>query len=99
MKSRNLYGWAMSKKLPVNGFKWLDSNKINEINEDFIKNYDENNNKGYILELDVKYPKRLHELHSNLPFLSERMEVNNSKKLVCNLFNKKKCVVHINALK
>ena len=51
------------------------------------------------MEVDVKYPKRLHELHSDLPFLSEGMEVNNCKKLVCNLFNKKKYVVHINALK
>ena len=38
----------MSKKLPVNGFRWLDSNEINETNEDFIKNYNENDNKGYI---------------------------------------------------
>ena len=37
LDANNLYGWAMSKKLPVNGFKWLDSDKINEINEDFIK--------------------------------------------------------------
>ena len=96
LDANNLYGLAMSKKLPVNSFKWLDSNKINE---DFIKNYNENNDKGYILEVDVKYPKRLHELHSDLPFLSERMEVNKCKKLVCNLFNKKKYVVHINALK
>ena len=49
--------------------------------------------------MDVKYPKRLHELHSDLPFLPERMKVNKCKKLVCNLFNKKKYVVHINALK
>ena len=93
----------MSKKLPVNSFKWLDtsetSNKINEMNEDFIKNYDENNDKGYILEVNVKYPKRLHELHSDLPFLSERMEVNKCKKLVCNLFIKKKYVAHIDTLK
>ena len=73
--SNNRYGWAISKKLPTNGFKWLDSN---EINEDFIKNYNENNDKGYILEVEVKYPKRLHELHSDLPFLSERMKVINS---------------------
>ena len=86
----------MSKKLPVNGFKWFDSNKINE---NFIKNYDENNDKGYNLEVDVKYSKRLHELHSYLPFLSERMEVNKCKKLVCNIFNKRKYVAHINALK
>ena len=96
LDANNLYGWAMSKKLPVNGFKWFDSNKINE---DFIENYNENNDKGYILEVDVKYPKRIRELHSDLPFLSERMEVNKCKKLVCNLFNKKKYVVHINALK
>ena len=41
LDANNLYGWAMSKKLPVNGFKWLDSDKINEINEEFIKNYNE----------------------------------------------------------
>ena len=86
----------MSKKLPVNGFKWLDNDVINE---EFIKNYDEKDIKDYILEVDVKYPKRLHELHSDLSFLSERMEVNKCKKLVCDLFNKKKYVVHINALK
>ena len=63
LDANNLYGWAMSKKLPVNGFRWLDSDKINEINEEFIKNYNENDNKGYILEVDVKYPKRLHQLH------------------------------------
>ena len=65
----------MSKKLPVNG-------------EEIIKNYDENNDKGYIFEVNVKYPKKLHKLHSDLPFLPERMEVNKCKKLVCNLFNK-----------
>ena len=90
----------MSKKLSVNGFKWLDTSETsNKINEEFIKNYNENENKGCILEVDVKYPKRLHELHSDLPFSSERMEVNKCKKLVCNLFNKKKNVAHINSLK
>ena len=82
LDANNLYRWAMSKKLPTNGFKWIDNNKTAEpnakhvINEDFIKNYNENNDKSYILEVDVKYSKRLHELHSDLPFLSERMEVN-----------------------
>ena len=55
--------------------------------------------KAKILEVDIKFPKRLHKLHSDLPFLSERMDVNKCKKLVCNLFNKKKYVAHINALK
>ena len=56
LDANNLYGWEMSKKIPVNEFKLLDSNKINE---KFIKNYNENDKKGYILEVDVKYPKKL----------------------------------------
>ena len=98
LDANNLYGWVMSKKLPVNGFEWIETAGL-VINEDFIKNYDENNDKGYIFEADVKYPKRLHDLHSDLLFLSERMEVNKCKKLVCNLLNKKKYVAHINTLK
>ena len=99
LDANNLYGWTVSKKLPVNGFRWLDSNKINEINEEFVKNYNENDNKGYIFEVDVKYLKRLHELHSDLSFLPEKMKIDKCNKLVCNLFNKKKYVVHINSLK
>ena len=96
LDANNLYGWAMSQKLPVNGFKWIDNDNINE---EFIKNYNENVKKGYILEVDIKYPKKLHRLHSDLPFLPERMEINKCKKLVCNLYNKKKYVVHVNTLK
>ena len=87
----------MSQKLPVNGFKWIED--ISEINEEFIKNYDENNDKGYILELDVKYQKKLLDLHSDLPFLPKRIKIDKYKKLVCNLRNKKKYVVHIKSLK
>ena len=78
LDANNLYGWAMSKKLPVNGFKWLDNDKINE---EFINNYNENDKKGYVLEVDVKYPKKLLDLHSDLPFLPERMEINKCKKI------------------
>ena len=46
---------------------------MSKFNEEFIKNYDENCNKGYILEVDVKYPKNLHGLHEDLPCLPERM--------------------------
>ena len=95
----------MSKTLPVNGFKWTDTSETsalacnNTMNEEFIKNYNENDKRGYILEVDVKYPKKLHDLHSDLPFLPERMEINKCKKLVCNLYNKKKYVAHIKTLK
>ena len=91
LDANNLYGWAMSKTLPVNGFKWIDSNKTAEhvINEEFIKNYNDNNNKGYILEVHIKYPKKLHNLHSDFPFLPKRMKNDKCKKLVCNLLTKK----------
>ena len=90
LDANNLYGWAMSQKLPVNGFKWV----FNEINKEFIKNYDGNSDKGYIPEVDVKYPQKLHNLHSDLPFLPKRMKIDKCKKLVCNLRNKKN-MLHI----
>ena len=105
LDANNLYAWTLSKKLPVNGFKWIDNNEMAEpsakhiINEEFIKNYNENDNKAYILEVDIRYLKKLHELHSDLPFLPERMGINKCKKLVCNLYSKKKYVVHINSFK
>ena len=55
--------------------------------------------KGYILEVEVKYPKNLHDLHSDLSFLARRIKMDKCKKLVCDLHNKKKYVVHIKSLK
>ena len=80
LDGNNLYGWAMSQKLPVNNFKWVKD--TSRINEEFIKNYNENSKKGYILEVDVKYPKKLHDLHSDLPFLLRRMKIDKCKKLL-----------------
>ena len=97
LDAKNLYGWVMSQKLPINDFKWIKN--ISKINEKFIKNYNEDNDKGYIFEVDVEYPRRLHDLHSDLPFLPERMEIDKCKKLVCNLDDKKRYVLHIRSLK
>ena len=71
----------------------------NKYMKNYNNNYNENDNKGYIFEVDVKYPKRFHKLHSDLLFLPERIEVNKCKKLICNLSNKKKYVIHVNSLK
>ena len=95
--ANNLYGWAMSKKLPVDGFKWIDD--LTMFTEDFIKIYDEESDIGYMLVVDVEYPKNLHVLHSDLPFLPERMKINKCSKLVCNLNNKENYSVHILVLK
>ena len=54
LDANNLYGYVMCKKLPLNGYKWVD---ISMITEDFIKNYDEEGDTGYLLEVDVEYPK------------------------------------------
>ena len=63
----NLYGWVMSQKLPTFNIKQVED--TSHFIEDFIKNYDENSEEGYILEIDVQYPERLFEVHNDLPFL------------------------------
>ena len=87
LDANNLYGMAMSEKLPIKGFKWM------------VKSYNKNRGKGYVLKVDVGYPRELQNLHCDLPFLPERMVVNNTKKLIYNLQDKKDYVVHINVLK
>ena len=97
LDANNLYGWAMSQKLPVNGFKWV--NDLSRFNEDFIKNYNENSDIGYFLEVDVEYPKKLFGSHKDLPFLPERKKLEKVEKLVCSIEDKEKYVIHIRALK
>ena len=72
---------------------------VSKFDEEFVKNYDEDSNEGYIFVVDVEYPKDWHNLHSDLPFLSERMKITKCSELVCNWYDKKECVVHISALK
>ena len=87
----------MSQKFPADSFKWKKN--ISKFSEDFIKSYDEDIDKGYILEVEVEYPKNLHDLHGDLPFFAERMKINKCSKLVCNLHDKNNYVVHIRSLK
>ena len=63
----------MVQKLPVNSFKWKKT--VPKFNKEFIKNYDEDCNRGCILEVDIEYRKDLHTLDSDLPFSSERMKM------------------------
>ena len=102
LDANNLCGRGISQKLPVNGFQWVKKLlKFNERSyaENIIKNYDENSNKGYILEVDVEYPKNLFHLHSDLLFLAERKKTEKFNKLARSIRDKKKYVVHIRALK
>ena len=70
-----------------------------KFNEDLIKSYEDDNDKEYILEVAVRYPKRLHNLHCDLPFLTERMKISKCNKPVCNPYDKNNYVVQIRSLK
>ena len=83
----------------VNGFKWVEKSRLSRFNDIFIKNYNENSDKGYFLEVDIDYLKELFNLHKDLPFLPERKKVNKVEKLLCNIEDKEKYVMHINVLK
>ena len=88
----NLYGWAMSHPLPTGGFRWVD------VHPDEIKELVNHSDHGYLLEVDIAYPRELHDYHSNLPFMCGRMTINGVEKLVPNLYYKKRYVMHIRAL-
>ena len=92
----NLYGWAMSQKCLM----VLDGIKSNfKFNEKFINNFDEDSDIGYILKVDVEYPKNLRNIDNDLPFLRAKMKNEKCHKLTCNLYNKKNYVAHIRFLK
>lgn len=92
--ANNLYGWAMSQKMPFGNIK-----SIKDIDFDVwvgkILSYDCESDKGYLLEVDIEYPHYLHEEHNALPFLAERI----NEKLCLSLKNKKNYFVHIRNLK
>ena len=116
LDANNLYGLSMIQKLPYRNLKWDD-----KITEDDIINF-KNGRTGYILEVDLEYPKELHDLHNDYPLAPEVMNVkanmlsekqveiykliNGSKepkdektnKLILNLNDKNKYVVHIRTL-
>ena len=82
---------------PTGEFRWIncdtwDPNK-------FVDMVSREKKYGYLLEVDVKYPKELHDLHNDIPFMCSKMKVGGVEKLVPNLYDKKKYIVHIRALK
>ena len=87
----------MLQKLSVNIFGWIKDTC--QFYEDFIRNYNEESDEGYFLEVDVQYCENLHKLHNNLPLLPERMKIEKVEKLVINLHDKTEYVIHIRNLK
>ena len=79
LDANNLYRQAMSEKLRVHGFKWV--NDLSRFNQDFIKNSSENSDIGYFLEVDAEYPKKLFSSYKDLSFLPERKKIEKAEKL------------------
>ena len=88
----NLYGWAMSQKLPLNVFKWVKY--ISEFNEHFMKSYVDESDEGYFLEVEDQYPQNLHNSHIDIPFLPERMKIKKVEKPAANLHDNIEYVRH-----
>ena len=118
LDANNLYGLAMSKKLPFDKFNWYFS----RMDEKKVLSYSDDDDEGYILEVDLEYPKELHDLHRDYPLAPEIMSVSENmlspvqkeihkkyygkdatdettNKLILNVMDKKKYVLHISALK
>ena len=79
--------------LSVNKTEWIKD--ASQFNEDFLKNYNEESDEEYFLEVDVQYPENVNELHNDLPFLPERMKIEKVKKLLANLNDKTEYVINI----
>ena len=93
LDANNLYGWAMSQKLPIHSFKWLSNKEIeNLFNNRIVQVWEKT---PCILEVDLEYPEELHDLHNDYPLCPERVECDKGvKKLIPNLRNKNNYVIH-----
>ena len=95
LDANNLYGWAMVQKLPTGGFKWITD--VDRFTPEEIARLT-GGDKGYLLEVDVKYPQHLHDYHNDLPFMSDRMKIGKVEKLAPDLCDKKNYVINIETL-
>ena len=116
LDANNLYGWAMSQYLPTGNFKWMSEKNIDELD---LAKYGDYSKRGLILEVDLEYPKELHDLHNEYPLAPEKIRVTEDmlsnyckeiaakhnvstglvSKLIPNLRNKEKYVLHYKNLK
>ena len=69
LDANNLYGWAMSQYLPTGGFKWLTEEEVD------LSKYNDESEKGLVLEVDLEYPEELHDLHNDYPLAAEKIKV------------------------
>ena len=89
LDANNLYGWAMSQPLPVGDFAWMRREELQNWEKLVLEE-----GKGCILEVDLEYPRELHDLHNDFPLAPEILELGDCKKLTQNLRDKKEMVLH-----
>ena len=106
LDANNLYGWAMSQPLPTGEFRWINCDgpkgpgkAHNWDPKRLVEMFSNEKRYGYLLEVDVSYPKELHDLHNDIPLMCAKMKVNGVEKVIPNLYDKRKYIVHIRALK
>ena len=95
LDANNLYGWAMSQKLPTPGFKWIDVNKSKVIQ--LLEKKD--TNQGFIFEVDLDYPETLWDSHNDYPLAPEKLKVDKIDQLICSFLPKRHYAVHYKNLK
>ena len=108
LDANNLYGWAMSQPLPTGEFRWINCSNWNPVK--LINMFANETKYGYLLEVDVDYPKELHDLiYNDIPFMCAKLKVRGPggtgafphgvENLIPNFYDKRKYIVHIRALK
>ena len=95
LDANNLYGWAMTQKLPTHGFKWIDVDKPKVLK--LLEKKD--TNQGFIFEVDLDYPSSLWKSHNDYPLAPERIKIDKVDKRICSFLPKKKYVLHYKNLK
>ena len=95
LDANNLYGWAMTQKLPTHGFKWIDVDKTKVLK--LLEKKD--TNRGFIFEVDLDYPETLWDSHNDYPLAPEKIKVDKIDKLICSFLPKKHYVLHYTKLK
>ena len=91
LDANNLYGWAMSQRLPTHGFKRMKNFTVDKVKEILNQRV---TNSGYIFEVDLEYPEKLWELHNDYPLAPEKLKVDNPEKIVGSSYPKSHYVLH-----
>ena len=81
LDANNLYGWVMSQPSPTGGFRWVEFVEDND-SKTIVNELSKRKDRGYLLEVDVAYPRKLHDNHNDLPFICSNMKINGVDKLV-----------------